>query len=63
MKKNKHFGSSFDECLIEKGIHEEATAHAVKRVLAWQVSEGEGDQQERNGEADEDKPQPARPEA
>lgn len=39
MKKNKHIGSSFDEFLIEEGIHEEATAHAVKRVLAWQVSE------------------------
>lgn len=39
MKKNKHLGSSFDAFLIEAGIHEEATAHAVKRVLAWQVSE------------------------
>lgn len=38
-KKNKHLGSSFDAFLIEEGIQEETTAHAVKRVLAWQVSE------------------------
>lgn len=38
-KMNKHLGSSFEEFLIEEGIHEDVTAHAAKRVLAWQVAE------------------------
>ncbi|MFZ1939340.1 MAG: helix-turn-helix transcriptional regulator [Terracidiphilus sp.] len=37
MKQNRHIGSSLDEFLKEEGIYEEATARAVKRVLAWQV--------------------------
>jgi antitoxin HicB len=37
--KNKHIGSSFDDFLKEEGIHEEATSHAIKRVIAWQLSE------------------------
>jgi antitoxin HicB len=37
--KNKHLGSSFEDFLKDEGIHEEVTTHAVKRVLAWQVSE------------------------
>jgi antitoxin HicB len=37
--RNKHFGSSFEDFLKDEGIHEEATTHAIKRVLAWQISE------------------------
>ena len=35
--KKKNVGSSFDRWLREEGIYEEATAAAVKRVLARQV--------------------------
>ncbi|TPV99037.1 MAG: hypothetical protein USCAAHI_01531 [Beijerinckiaceae bacterium] len=38
--KNKHLGSSFDDFLKEEGIHDDAHAHAIKRVLAWQIQEG-----------------------
>jgi antitoxin HicB len=37
--KNKHLGSSFDDFLKEEGILDEAHAHAIKRVLAWQIQE------------------------
>jgi antitoxin HicB len=37
--KNKHLGSSFDDFLKEEGIYDEAHAHAIKRVLAWQIQE------------------------
>ena len=37
--KNKHLGSSFDDFLKDEGIHDAAYAHAVKRVLAWQIQE------------------------
>ncbi len=37
--KNKRIGSSFDDFLKEEGLHEEATSHAIKRVIAWQLSE------------------------
>ncbi len=36
---NKHLGSSFEDFLKDEGIHEEATTHAIKRVLTWQISE------------------------
>lgn len=36
---NPHLGSSFEDFLAEEGIREEATVHAVKRVLAWQIAE------------------------
>jgi len=36
---NSHIGSSFDDLLKIEGIHEEAHAHAIKRVLAWQIAE------------------------
>jgi len=36
---NPHMGSSFSELLKEQGIHAEATAHAIKRVLAWQIEQ------------------------
>ena len=38
-KTNPHRGSSFDSFLKEEGIYEEVTLGAIKRVLAWQVSE------------------------
>jgi antitoxin HicB len=39
MRKKKHIGSSFEDFLKEQGIFEETTTQAVKRVLAWQVSQ------------------------
>ena len=39
MSKNKHIGSSFDDFLIEDNQLEEATAIAVKRVIAWQIEQ------------------------
>ncbi len=36
---NPHLGSSFEEFLAEEGIREAANAHAVKRVLAWQLEQ------------------------
>lgn len=32
-------GSTLDEFLAEEGVLEEATEHAVKRVLAWQIGQ------------------------
>jgi len=32
-------GSSFEDYLKDEGIYEDATAHAVKRVLAWQIEQ------------------------
>jgi antitoxin HicB len=37
--KNKHIGSAFDDFLKQEGILEEATSHAIKRVIAWQLAE------------------------
>jgi len=34
---NPHIGSDFDEFLQEEGIHEEVTASALKRIIAWQI--------------------------
>lgn len=39
MSKNKHIGSNFDDFLNEVGELEEATAIAVKRVIAWQIGQ------------------------
>ena len=36
---NPHLGSSFEDFLTGEGIRDEANAHAVKRVLAWQIEE------------------------
>ena len=36
---NKYIGSNFDDFLKEEGVHEGATATAVKRVIAWQFSQ------------------------
>jgi antitoxin HicB len=37
--KNPHIGSSFEDFLKEEGIHQAATTHAIKRVLAWQIQQ------------------------
>jgi hypothetical protein len=39
MRKNRHIGSSFSDFLKEEGIYEDVTAHAIKRVLAWQIEQ------------------------
>jgi len=38
-KKNAHIGSSFDDLLEETGDSAEVSAVAIKRVVAWQVSQ------------------------
>ena len=35
----KHVGSSFDEFLAEEGVLSETEATAVKRVIAYQLSQ------------------------
>lgn len=35
----KNVGSNFDDFLAEEGMLEEATATAVKRVIAWQIEQ------------------------
>ncbi len=39
MSKSKkgRIGSSFDDFLKKEGVHEETSAAAIKRVLAWQL--------------------------
>ena len=39
MTRNPHWGSTLDDFLKEEGIYEEVTTVAVKRVIAWQLSE------------------------
>ena len=36
---NKHIGSSLDDFLKEEGLFEEAQAHAIKKVIAWQLEQ------------------------
>ena len=36
---NPHIGSNFDDFLAEEAILEEASAIAIKRVVAWQISQ------------------------
>ena len=38
-KKNQHIGSSFDDLLEETGELVEVNALAIKRVIAWEVSQ------------------------
>ena len=38
-KDNPHIGSSFQDFLEDEGLATDANAHAVKRVLAWQIAE------------------------
>ena len=35
----KHMGSGIDDFMKEEGVFEEAQAHAVKEVVAWQLAE------------------------
>jgi len=35
----KNIGSSFDDFLQEESMLEEATAVAIKRVIAWQIAQ------------------------
>ena len=44
-KVTNHSGSTFDSFLEEEGIREEVEAVAIKRVLAWQLSQAMQDQQ------------------
>ena len=37
--KKQNIGSGFDDFLAEEGMLEEATAVAVKRVIAWQIEQ------------------------
>jgi antitoxin HicB len=37
MIKNPHFGSSLEDFLEAEGLLEEATEHAIKAVVAWQL--------------------------
>lgn len=39
MSKNKHIGSCFDELLESEGLLGASAAVAVKRAIAWQVTE------------------------
>jgi antitoxin HicB len=39
MSANPHIGSSFADFLKEEGLYEDVTAHAIKRVLAWQIEQ------------------------
>ena len=34
---NKHIGSSFDSFLEEENLLDQASAEALKRVIAWQI--------------------------
>jgi len=36
---NTHLGTSLDDFLQEDGIHEEVSAAAMKRVIAWQIAQ------------------------
>lgn len=38
-KQNSHRGSSFEDFLREDGIYEEVTAKAIKRIVAWKISQ------------------------
>lgn len=44
-KKVSHSGSSFDSFLEDEGIREEVEAVAIKRVLAWQLTQAMREQQ------------------
>ena len=36
---NKHIGNNFDDFLAEEALLEDATATAMKRVIAWQIEQ------------------------
>jgi DNA-binding Xre family transcriptional regulator len=35
----KHIGSDLDEFMQDEGFREDATAQAIKRVVAWQIQQ------------------------
>ncbi len=37
--KNQHIGSSLDDFLAEEGLLEDASASAIKRIIAWQIEQ------------------------
>jgi hypothetical protein len=39
MSTNPHIGSTFSDFLKQEGLYEDVTAHAIKRVLAWQIEQ------------------------
>jgi antitoxin HicB len=39
MSPNPDIGSAFCDFLKEEGLYGEATAHAIKRVLVWQIEQ------------------------
>lgn len=39
MNDHPHIGSNLDDLLAEDGLREEVTAAAIKRVLAWQLTQ------------------------
>jgi hypothetical protein len=41
-KKNPHWGTTVDEFLDAEGLREAAKAEAVTRVVAWQLTQGDG---------------------
>jgi hypothetical protein len=47
---NQHAGSNFDDFLAEEGRLEEATATAMKRVIAWQIEQEKGSEVVENGD-------------
>lgn len=38
-KRTTHIGSTLDDFLSREGVLEEVSARAIKRVIAWQLSE------------------------
>jgi DNA-binding phage protein len=38
-KDTPHIGSSFQDFLEDEGLAADANAHAIKRVLVWQIAE------------------------
>ena len=39
MSRPLHIGSSFEDFLKDENLHAAVTAHAIKRVLAWQIEQ------------------------
>jgi antitoxin HicB len=39
MSRNPHIGTAFSDFLKDEGLYDEVTAHAIKRVLAWQIEQ------------------------
>ena len=61
-RKNPHIGSSFESWLEDAGIREEATAAAIKAVIARQLA-SEMKKKAADGRADENQPRASRPPA